>query len=180
MCGRRASKSLGGRLGAHTRPPEDEPARRVQGKAKLTGAQAAVAAAVRASLQAAAAGTPFDAMAALAPAVEHVPSSEERAHGRVRDLWDILKVQRARLQDAGGAPAGSRQRDMLRGSVEHLEAAYYEHVLQRVRGERQAARSGGSGSAESVLAGFVNASASAAGADVATRAWLQVRHRRLP
>lgn len=117
---------------------------------------------------------PFDAMESLRTALKHVPSSDERAHGRVQDVWEVLALQRARMRGAGTA-AGGQQRDLLRGSVEHLEAAYYDHVLQRVSAERVAARSGGSGSAESVLAGFVNASAAAAGADVATRAWLQVR-----
>jgi hypothetical protein len=142
----------------------------MQGKVELTSAQQAVADAVKDYLKAAAVGTSFTMAEGIAAAVRLVPSSSDQSHGRVQDVWNILQLQHARL--SAGA-ASEVQRALLHGSVEHLEVAYYTHIQQRVRQERLAASSGGSGSPGSVIAGFVNASVGSGG-DGALRAWLQV------
>jgi hypothetical protein len=143
-----------------------------QGKAELTDVQQALADAVRNHLKAAAVGAPSTIGDDLKAAARLVPSSSERSHGRVMDVWNILELQVRHLR-TGGSAAGV-QRGLLRGSVEHLEAAYYTHVQQRVHEERLAAASGGSGSVGSVIAGFVNAGLPGAGPEV--RAWLEVCH----
>lgn len=152
----------------------------VQGKAKFTEMQAAFAATIQKRLQCRRTGAPFHAADELSAVLGKADGSgAERAHGRVADVWRVVQLQHARWQAAGGPrlPAAEAQVALLKGSMEHLEGEYYAHMETRVRGARQEARSGGSGSAASVIAGYVNTCGRAGdGArDHQAHAWQQVR-----
>jgi Nup93/Nic96 len=154
--------------------------RGMQGKAHFTKLQSAFAAAMRKLLQCRRSGAPFHALQEFSSVLACGEFATERSHGRVQDIWRVLELQHESWQSAGGERLTARdaQLALLRGSTQFLEREYYEHMEARVRGARLEARSGGSGSAASVIAGYVNTVGRAAsrGRDQQARAWQQVYH----
>lgn len=106
----------------------------LQGKARFTELQAAFAAVVKKRLQCRATSAPFEAVQQLKEVLAKADTpAAMRAHGRVADVWNVLQRQHARWAAAGGPslPAAGAQVALLKGSLEHLETEYFEHMQVR-------------------------------------------------
>lgn len=103
----------------------------LQGKAHFTELQAAFAVVVKEQLQSAASGISFNALDKFGAVLTKADTpAANRAHGRVMDVWSVVQRQHARWSASGGASlaAAEAQAALLRGSLEHLESEYFEHM----------------------------------------------------